>query len=264
MRFCQTDLAANAYRLSRMLAEDRRFGTVDPTGGNGANDGILAQILKTDGWKVRRSGAAGEKGGRQGVVLARGGATPRSAVSMCMPAEKDRGYPGHETTHALNRSPGAPTAYAQAILRPRLHPRHPRPPHCFQPAILPYLCTLTLSPNPAPAPADDRSTASTLPPLAHHPPHWPFPCLCPSRTDSLHPPFRHDLNVQTLSLPLRPAHAHAPPDPRSTTSTAAAWSTTRPARSSARCRAACGTTRPWPTPRPSAAPAPPRAPCWRR
>lgn len=52
MRFCQTDLAANAYRLSRMLEEDRRFGTVDPTGGNGANDGILAQILKTDGWKI--------------------------------------------------------------------------------------------------------------------------------------------------------------------------------------------------------------------
>lgn len=56
MRFCQTDLAANAYRLSRMLEEDRRFGTVDPTGGNGANDGILAQILKTDGWKVSRDG----------------------------------------------------------------------------------------------------------------------------------------------------------------------------------------------------------------
>lgn len=52
MRFCQTDLAANAYKLQRLLAEDRRFGLVDPGGTHGANDGIMAQLLKTAGWKV--------------------------------------------------------------------------------------------------------------------------------------------------------------------------------------------------------------------
>ncbi len=52
MRFCQTDLAANAYRLERLLAENRRFGTADPDGTHGANDGIMAQTLKMEGWKV--------------------------------------------------------------------------------------------------------------------------------------------------------------------------------------------------------------------
>ncbi|PNH00307.1 hypothetical protein TSOC_013878 [Tetrabaena socialis] len=52
MRFCQTDLAANAYRLERLLEEDRRFGLVDPNGTHGANDGIMAQMLKTAGWKI--------------------------------------------------------------------------------------------------------------------------------------------------------------------------------------------------------------------
>ncbi|GFR42383.1 hypothetical protein Agub_g3254 [Astrephomene gubernaculifera] len=52
MRFCQTDLAANAHRLSRLLAEERRWGLVDPTGTHGANDGIMAQMLKSAGWKV--------------------------------------------------------------------------------------------------------------------------------------------------------------------------------------------------------------------
>ncbi|KAG2435072.1 hypothetical protein HXX76_007159 [Chlamydomonas incerta] len=52
MRFCQTDLAANAYKLQRLLVEDRRFGLVDPGGTHGANDGIMAQLLKTAGWKI--------------------------------------------------------------------------------------------------------------------------------------------------------------------------------------------------------------------
>ncbi|KAG2500986.1 hypothetical protein HYH03_000808 [Edaphochlamys debaryana] len=52
MRFCQTDLAANAYRVSRLLSEDRRFGTIDPGGTHGANDGIMAQTLKSSGWKI--------------------------------------------------------------------------------------------------------------------------------------------------------------------------------------------------------------------
>ncbi|GIL45617.1 hypothetical protein Vafri_2819 [Volvox africanus] len=52
MRFCQTDLAANAYLLNRLLAENRRFGLVDPGGTHGANDGIMAQALLAGGWKV--------------------------------------------------------------------------------------------------------------------------------------------------------------------------------------------------------------------
>ncbi|KXZ44304.1 hypothetical protein GPECTOR_69g397 [Gonium pectorale] len=52
MRFCQTDLAANAYHLQRLITEDRRFGVVDPTGSHGANDGVMAQILKSAGWKI--------------------------------------------------------------------------------------------------------------------------------------------------------------------------------------------------------------------
>ncbi|EFJ52303.1 hypothetical protein VOLCADRAFT_102964 [Volvox carteri f. nagariensis] len=52
MRFCQTDLAASAYRLERLLAENRLFGELDPGGSHGANDGIMAQTILTAGWKV--------------------------------------------------------------------------------------------------------------------------------------------------------------------------------------------------------------------
>ncbi|KAG2428579.1 hypothetical protein HYH02_014281 [Chlamydomonas schloesseri] len=65
MRFCQTDLAANAYKLERLLAEDRRFGLVDPGGTHGANDGIMAQLLKTAGWKRNSPTSKGRASGAQ-------------------------------------------------------------------------------------------------------------------------------------------------------------------------------------------------------
>ena len=52
MRFCQTDLAANAYRWRRMVKEDKRFGPLDPAGASSANDGMMASLLLKEGWKV--------------------------------------------------------------------------------------------------------------------------------------------------------------------------------------------------------------------
>eukprot|EP00798_Chlamydomonas_sp_ICE-L_P024120 gene24120-9695_t len=52
MSFCQTDLAANAMRLKKMITEDRRFGPLDKEGGSSANDGMMASLLRDEGWNV--------------------------------------------------------------------------------------------------------------------------------------------------------------------------------------------------------------------
>jgi hypothetical protein len=53
LRVCHTDLASVAWRLQRLLKEDRRFGEVDTFGNSEAADGILAAAVVAAGWKVR-------------------------------------------------------------------------------------------------------------------------------------------------------------------------------------------------------------------
>eukprot|EP00878_Enallax_costatus_P036477 GHUV01040967.1.p1 GENE.GHUV01040967.1~~GHUV01040967.1.p1 ORF type:complete len:318 (+),score=72.11 GHUV01040967.1:2345-3298(+) len=51
MKWCQTDLAANAYSWPRFMKDDMRFGILET--GRGANhDGIMADLVRTRGWKV--------------------------------------------------------------------------------------------------------------------------------------------------------------------------------------------------------------------
>lgn len=52
MRWCQTDLAANAYSWPRFVADDMRFGVLDS--GQGANhDGFMADVVRERKWHVR-------------------------------------------------------------------------------------------------------------------------------------------------------------------------------------------------------------------
>ena len=52
MKWCQTDLAANAYSWPRFMKDDMRFGILET--GRGANhDGIMADLVRTRGWKVK-------------------------------------------------------------------------------------------------------------------------------------------------------------------------------------------------------------------
>lgn len=51
MKWCQTDLAANAYSWPRFMRDDMRFGILER--GHGANhDGIMAELVHKRGWKV--------------------------------------------------------------------------------------------------------------------------------------------------------------------------------------------------------------------
>jgi hypothetical protein len=51
LRWCQTDLAANAYAWPRFIADDMRFGVLDS--GHGANhDGYMADVVRARQWKV--------------------------------------------------------------------------------------------------------------------------------------------------------------------------------------------------------------------
>lgn len=51
MKWCQTDLAANAYSWPRFIQDDMRFGVLEK--GHGANhDGIMADVVRKRGWKV--------------------------------------------------------------------------------------------------------------------------------------------------------------------------------------------------------------------
>lgn len=52
LRVCQTDLAAVAWDVDRMVREDRRFGTIDREGTSEMADGLLAYAVKEAGWKV--------------------------------------------------------------------------------------------------------------------------------------------------------------------------------------------------------------------
>ncbi len=52
MAWCQTDLAANAYRWSKLLEEDLRYGPLD-RGAGASHDGFMAQAVRDRGWKVR-------------------------------------------------------------------------------------------------------------------------------------------------------------------------------------------------------------------
>lgn len=53
LRWCQTDLAANAYSWPRFIADDMRFGVLDS--GHGANhDGFMADVVRARKWKVAR------------------------------------------------------------------------------------------------------------------------------------------------------------------------------------------------------------------
>lgn len=68
LRWCQTDLAANAYAWPRFIADDMRFGVLDS--GHGANhDGYMADVVRTRQWKV-------------GVLLHR---PPVGVSNPCMP-----------------------------------------------------------------------------------------------------------------------------------------------------------------------------------
>ena len=53
LRFCNTDLASVAYRWPRFVAEKRGFSLME-SHGIGLNDGLLARLLRTSGWKVHR------------------------------------------------------------------------------------------------------------------------------------------------------------------------------------------------------------------
>lgn len=51
LRWCQTDLAANAYAWPRFIADDMRFAVLDS--GHGANhDGFMADVVRARQWKV--------------------------------------------------------------------------------------------------------------------------------------------------------------------------------------------------------------------
>lgn len=53
LRWCQTDLAANAYAWPRFVADDMRFGVLDS--GHGANhDGYMADVVRMRQWQVAR------------------------------------------------------------------------------------------------------------------------------------------------------------------------------------------------------------------
>lgn len=80
MRFCQTDLAATAYRWSKLVGNDWRFGMMDVGGDSGANDGMMAQQLVEAGWQVRARCGLG------------GGACPPVA-NLCSPVVQ---FTGHE------------------------------------------------------------------------------------------------------------------------------------------------------------------------
>jgi hypothetical protein len=75
MRWCQTDLAATAYRWRRFVGregpDDMRFGELDE-GGIG-HDGVMAEEVVRRGWKAR-----GRRRGR-GVAAGGGGARARAA-----------------------------------------------------------------------------------------------------------------------------------------------------------------------------------------
>jgi len=53
LRFCNTDLAADVYNWKRFMAEGRGFSKV-PSATLGLNDGLLARLLVSQGWKVHR------------------------------------------------------------------------------------------------------------------------------------------------------------------------------------------------------------------
>lgn len=52
LRWCQTDLAANAYFWPRFIADDMRFGVLD-SGVGASHDGFMADVVRTRKWKVR-------------------------------------------------------------------------------------------------------------------------------------------------------------------------------------------------------------------
>ncbi|GAX74196.1 hypothetical protein CEUSTIGMA_g1645.t1 [Chlamydomonas eustigma] len=53
LRFCNTDLASVAYNWPKFIEEERAFSKMD-SHGIGLNDGLLAHLLKTSGWRVHR------------------------------------------------------------------------------------------------------------------------------------------------------------------------------------------------------------------
>lgn len=51
LRWCQTDLAANAYSWPRFIADDMRFGLLD-SGQRANHDGYMADVVRERKWKV--------------------------------------------------------------------------------------------------------------------------------------------------------------------------------------------------------------------
>lgn len=68
LTWCHTDLAANAYAWPRFIADDMRFGVLD-SGHGASHDGVMADVVRSRGWKVRPKFFCRRLFGGQGMLL---------------------------------------------------------------------------------------------------------------------------------------------------------------------------------------------------
>ncbi|CAD7702246.1 unnamed protein product, partial [Ostreobium quekettii] len=55
LKFCHTDLGANAMSWTRLVEEDRRFSALGSSGPAAGQDALMAELLKKSGWRTRRA-----------------------------------------------------------------------------------------------------------------------------------------------------------------------------------------------------------------